>query len=374
MINKIFDEIINDFRCERYKDIESEFSSEIRELFKIDKYAQIALMNYSMANFYPLINDLVNTIRPKSICEIGVDTGFTTFILNDICKNFDGRLHAVDPVLDENNLPVKSDLITYHIEKSETYLEREIYNRVYFIDAEHTYDALYNELNTIHKINSKCRKNSIIFVHDMSWPHSYRDVIYNPDDYKHKDRPRDKGYLFPTSSDFCDYGMPMFYADVAAYEGGKNNGLLKAVQDFIEENEEYEFCKIPSQYGFGIIWNKNEDVDVLNQIEVVKEMFKKIHPFLGLLELNRFLLISRIEYLKINNFRLNEMITNKIESLENSKSKIIEFDDIIKNLEIENLDLKSKNLELMEEIKKIFNSKSFKITRPFRVIFSLFRK
>ena len=47
-------------------------------------------------------------------------------------------------------------------------------------------------------------------------------------------------------------GLPMWWS--AAQEGGERNGVLTAVEDFMDERGGLRLAIIPSFFGFGVLW------------------------------------------------------------------------------------------------------------------------
>lgn len=329
--------IFEDVSCD-FKDIKNELTSLSKSLFPIDDGAQIGVWVYSMANFYPLYKSILTLLKPKTICEIGLDRGNNTRLLKALCSEMDAKLHAVDPVLNFELLPDASDIITYFNSSSQQYFERKIPCDAYFIDGEHTYASLHGDMLNIEEMHKETP--CIIFMHDMSWPHSYRDTIYNPKQYPHKDRPLGKGNLFPTEETFTDYGIPFEYADVTAQEGGEQNGLLLAATDFIEAHDGWEFVTIPSLFGFGIAWHAKAMNDTLNlYLNTLKGELKKFNSFFSYLEFIRLVMLAKVNLLRTTN-------STNINMIASLQQEITSAHEAINKLVLVEKELKSKEEEI----------------------------
>jgi hypothetical protein len=50
-------------------------------------------------------------------------------------------------------------------------------------------------------------------------------------------------------------GLP--YPDSAAREGGPENGVLTAVEDFVSQREDLRLVVVPAFFGFGAVWHRD---------------------------------------------------------------------------------------------------------------------
>lgn len=205
-----------------------------------------------------VIEPILEATRPESIVEIGSAKGANTRNLLDFCERSGATLHAIDPVpgydvaewqdrygerfvfyqdLSLNALPLVDDL------------------DVVLIDGDHNWYTVYNELKLIEGL---CRERSedfpLIMLHDVGWPCARRDMYYVPETIPQAYRkPYDLKGLRPGVEGVLEEGgfFPQLYA---VREGGPQNGVLTAVEDFLEETgQQLELLKIPGLLGLGIL-------------------------------------------------------------------------------------------------------------------------
>lgn len=350
-----------------FSEIKGELTEANQRLFDIHDDAQVALWSYSMSNYYPLFADILDLIKPQSFCEIGVYRGWGTKLYIKLCDKYNARLHCIDPFFEADLLPPASEKLSYFNETSRQYFERNITSDIYFIDGEHTYEAVHHDLTKIQSLHQD--RKCIIFLHDMNWPHSYRDVIMNRQDYLHKERPCGRGYIFPTSEGFTNVGMPMFYADITENEGGPGNGLLNAVETFLSDFAEWDFAKIPSVYGLGILWNPTLMTDKERRyLEFKKAQLQTFSPFLSYLELHRLLTMAKmsLDEQNLNSLQsdLNVLTAASASLAEQTEALRQQNDSLQDQLQtaITDRDNHARNC------RSLLDSNSWKITAPLRFI------
>ena len=74
----------------------------------------------------------------------------------------------------------------------------------------------------------------LLILHDIGWPLARRDAYYAPERIpaEHRQPLAHNTFLLPDEPGTADEGMP--FACVAAREGGPRNGILTAVEDFLD--------------------------------------------------------------------------------------------------------------------------------------------
>src|SRR5204862_1833160 len=92
--------------------------------------------------------------------------------------------------------------------------------------------------------------------HASGWPHARRDDYYDPNLIPEAERqPIDHGSgLFPGVPGVRLGGLPYRYP--AAREGGPRNGVLTAVEDFVEGAEGLRLAVVPAFFGLGVVWHE----------------------------------------------------------------------------------------------------------------------
>ena len=104
---------------------------------------------------------------------------------------------------------------------------------VVVIDGDHNYYTVLSELRALGERFSG-EEFPLLILHDVRWPHGRRDAYYDPDSIPEDERhPMESGPVFPGISELAPGGLP--YKNVAAQEGGPRNGVLTALEDFLDE-------------------------------------------------------------------------------------------------------------------------------------------
>ena len=171
-----------------FLDIKDKLKKSVLGLYDIPDFGQVDLNLVNMANFSPLLQDLIGSFRPRIICEIGSDQGMSTeSSLLQYCRANDAQLHVVDPALLENRQ--SDNIVTYYREMSIPYLQQAEPADMYFIDGDHNYYTVLNELRLIRDKNiSKVQPQDYLFLHDVGWPWGYRDLYYDTTSIEQKYR------------------------------------------------------------------------------------------------------------------------------------------------------------------------------------------
>jgi len=206
-----------------------------------------------------VIEPILEVTRPESIVEIGSDEGLNTRNLLDFCERTNAVLHVVDP------LP-KYDVSEWQ----ERYGARLVFHRslslnalpsidqfdAVLVDGDHNWYTVYNELRLIEE---RCAELSLPFplvmLHDVDWPYGRRDLYYDPDTVPEAyRRPYDSRGTRPGEEGLLDEGGLNQRLDKALQEGGPRNGVLTAVEDFLDEtDQQLKLVRIPGFHGLAIL-------------------------------------------------------------------------------------------------------------------------
>jgi len=189
-----------------------------------------------------------------SFCEIGASKGLST---DEILKLPRISHTIVDPCLDADLALKYAGDARVTVQKSNSLDALPNLDGVYdciLIDGDHNWYTVMNELRVIRRRNL-LRMGGMIFFHDVGWPYGRRDMYYQPNtippeyrqDYECKGMIRGQSQL-------VDSGGMNPELHNAVREGGSRNGVLTAIEDFMEEHtSEYLFCCVRHQYGLGIL-------------------------------------------------------------------------------------------------------------------------
>jgi methyltransferase family protein len=101
------------------------------------------------------------------------------------------------------------------------------------IDGDHNWYTVTEELRSLERGGSQW---PVTFLHDVGWPYGRRDMYYDaeriPPEHRH---PHERSGIVVGRSDLTPEGVNGKYAN-ATHEGGPRNGVLTAVEDFMDES------------------------------------------------------------------------------------------------------------------------------------------
>src|SRR3990167_606395 len=220
------------------------------------------LLIHSMAEFAPITLAVLDVVKARQICEIGAEHGGNSKLLYQWLQTNSGQLISIDPAPSRdfiNWLPTTNNAVKHIAKLSHEAIPEVKIADVWFIDGDHNWYTVYNELILIRECAIKENKPLLIFMHDVGWPWARRDLYYNPDhipaEYRHPftwqegvelDNP---GVI---KGGFRSHGA---YA-AAVSEGGARNGVLTAIEDFIKlHKDQYCFANIPAVFGLGVLFD-----------------------------------------------------------------------------------------------------------------------
>lgn len=202
---------------------------------------------HSLLDLEPLVTDLLVAVRPKTVLEIGVGDGYFSKVLEKCCTGIGAALTSVDPK------PAHTHVGTV-AEKSLAFLETcgARYD-VAIIDGDHNYYTVKHELELLYQLNP----DTIFVLHDVGWPCARRDMYYAPADipidYRHE-----HSWMLgadPRHEELVPWG---FRGEgqfaMALKQGGPRNGVLTAVEDFLQDYCGFELHVLPSVFGLGILF------------------------------------------------------------------------------------------------------------------------
>ena len=124
------------------------------------------------------------------------------------------------------------------------------------LDGDHNHFTLSRELELAAE-SAGDRHLPLLVLHDIGWPHARRDTYYAPERIPADQRQplAENASLDPDEPGIASGGIPFKWA--AAREGGPNNGVLTAIEEFVAGREQLDFAQIPLFWGIGVIWDRN---------------------------------------------------------------------------------------------------------------------
>ena len=249
------------------------------------------LLIYSMAEFAPVTLPILDICAPRKIAEIGLEFGGNTRILSDWAQAHGATLTCIDPMpRPEATAWIES---TAHIE-----LQRGISHDAipliadvdaWFIDGDHNWYTVFNELRLIEERSHADGKPVLAFMHDVCWPAGRRDQYYNPHAIPEQFR---QPYSYGNGVTLGNpgkvrggFGSPEGSFAYADQEGGPRNGVMTALEDFIEQSDtDYVYAVIPLVFGLAVLIERTHPC-----IEAIAQILAPYHnnPLLARVEENR---------------------------------------------------------------------------------------
>lgn len=200
------------------------------------------------------LQPLLEARAPKRVVEIGAWEGANTKLLADWAKAHDAMLHVIDPKprfdTDEYTR-LWAGHIEIHRELSLQALEPIGPVDMMFIDGDHNWYTVFNELQLIDRINSRW---PLIVIHDVGWPYGRRDMYYAPETVPSEYvQPHRQSGIVRGRSALADRGRHRT-AFNAEREGGPRNGVLTAIEDFLAQtNRDLLLLARPGFAGLGVL-------------------------------------------------------------------------------------------------------------------------
>jgi hypothetical protein len=253
-----------------------------------DPYAnEPAHFGASLLNDAEILIACLEAARVTSVVEVGAYAGDLTELLLDWAAGAGARVWAIDPA------PQK-ELVALDQRRPELELVRATSHEALhtippadavIIDGDHNYYTVSEELRIIGE-RAKDAALPLILLHDVCWPHGRRDDYFAPDQIPaaYRQPTVAGGTLFPGVTGVRAGGL--LYRWPAAREGGPRNGVLPAVEDWMEANDGLQLAIVPAFFGLGVVWER--DAPWADDLADTLEPWDR-NPLLERLETNRVL-------------------------------------------------------------------------------------
>jgi hypothetical protein len=214
---------------------------------------------HSMAHHAELMLPCLEATGARLVVEIGAFAGELTRMLADWAAGSGARVLAIDP-------SPEAQLIALEQERDEVELIRETSVAalrqipapdVVIVDGDHNYHVVSEELRLIAERAAGAELPLLLF-HDVAWPHARRDDYFDPEGIPAERRhplAGSSGGLFPGDPGLRADGLP--YPRSAAHEGGPENGVLTAAEDFVARHDGLRLAVVPAFFGFGAVWHRD---------------------------------------------------------------------------------------------------------------------
>jgi hypothetical protein len=244
-----------------------------------------ARWGHSLANLAQIVLGCLDASRAKSVAEIGAYAGDLTRLLLDRAAQTGGRVVAIDPTPHDRlvELSERHQEVELVQEPSHEALRHVPLPDAVIIDGDHNYYTVSEELRLIDQ-RAPGPRIPLLMLHDIGWPHGRRDAYWNPEAIpeEHRQPTVERPFIFPGEPGVVDTGMPMYAA--AEREGGPRNGVLTALEDFLDRRGDLHCATLPPFFGFAAVWHR--DAPWAQAVAEFLEPWDR-HPVLERLEANR---------------------------------------------------------------------------------------
>jgi hypothetical protein len=223
-----------------------------------DRLSEEPLLLHSLTEFREVIFGCLDAVSPRRVVEIGTEEGGFTRVLADWTREHGATLTSIEPEPRPELRRMSEELEHFTLVEGrspEALADLEPAD-AYIVDGDHTYWTVSRELEAIFGSGAGERR-PLAVLHDVGWPCARRDQYYNPDalpaDAVHA-HSYEKGRLpgEPGAVDGGFRGGGEFA--VALEEGGPRNGVLTAVEDFLERRDDLVYRHIPLIFGLGFVF------------------------------------------------------------------------------------------------------------------------
>jgi hypothetical protein len=218
------------------------------------------------------VKPLLGVTKAKVVVEVGAETGRHTMLLLRWAADHGAVVHVIEPqpYFDVNALERRYPRsFVMHQGLSLQTLPAVPKPDVVLLDGDHNWYTVIEELRAVDRLDAEW---PVVLLHDVDWPYGRRDMYYNPDTVpKAWRQPYKRSGLVRGVSELTRDGINGEYAN-ASYEGGPRNGVLTAVEDFIDETQRaLALFLVPGPEGLGILVDPNR---VSGRLE---RLIKQVH-------------------------------------------------------------------------------------------------
>jgi len=326
-----------------------------------------------------VVRPLFDIVQPKHVVEIGAATGLNTRNLLQYCKDnkeIGVRLTSVDPA---PSFDIDSFKEEYGVDFNMDYrlsidaLPDIADADIILIDGDHNWFTVFNELKIIEKTHRE--SYPIIVFHDTGFPYGRRDVYYTPENIPEQYRqPHYKKAITPYQSTLQEVGINP-HINNADHEFGKKNGVLTAIEDFIDESIlSFSFIQVFGNNGLGIM-----------ALHSSLEGNPKLKEFMDGISVSEMLTDYYLDYERQFHQEHCNALSYAIESAywqsatqnvsEEKNNLVSEIDSLIKrNKELEDkcAELENNNTLTKAELKRILASRTYRLGNSVRKAYRFF--
>ncbi len=255
---------------------------------------------HSLANNVELLLPCLDAAKARSVVEVGAYAGDLTRLLLGWANNCGARIWAVDPSPQETLVRLAEDNDNVELVRTTSHqaLPTIPAPDAVVIDGDHNYYTVAGELALIEQ-RAAGNPLPLLLFHDVCWPHARRDHYFAPEQIPAQEgQPTVNGGLFPGDPGVRSDGLP--FVSAAEREGGPKNGVLTAVEDFVDGQDGLALAIVPTFFGLGVVWDRDQPwADAL--AEFLRPYDR--HPVLARIEANRVLHLASMHSQAVQTMR-----------------------------------------------------------------------
>lgn len=211
-----------------------------------------------------IIHPLIMLFQPRKIVEIGAYAGDNTIKILQYCTAAGSQLAVIDPApaFDVDSIKgAYGDHFHMHRNLSLDALPHVSEYDMVLIDGDHNWYTVYHELKIIEAMALDHGTFPIVLLHDTAWPYARRDMYHDPQTIPALYRkPYAQKGIERGRSELLEEGGINFLQYNALFENGEKNGVLTAIEDFLQETKlKLRFYQIEEHDGLGILVPSHAD-------------------------------------------------------------------------------------------------------------------
>jgi hypothetical protein len=230
-----------------------------------------------------------------SVMEVGAFAGDLTRVLAHWAAGANATVGAIDPSPQAGLVQLAEDHPEVELirETSLEALPKIPLPDAIVLDGDHNWWTVSEELRIIAG-RAPGAELPLVLFHDVCWPHARRDDYFDASLIPAEHRQPvagDRGGIFPGEPGIRPGGgLP--YPRSADHEGGPENGVLTAVEDFVQAHDGTRLAVVPAFFGLGVLWHTG--APWAGKVANVVDAYDR-HPVLERLEANRVFQLASAE-------------------------------------------------------------------------------
>jgi cephalosporin hydroxylase len=205
------------------------------------------------------IAPILKAVGARRVVEIGAARGETTRLLLELLGP-EAELHVIDPVpqFDPSEHERRfGGRYNFHRDTSHNVLPNLPPPDVALVDGDHNWYTVYHELKMLSKTAREAGEPlPVLIMHDAGWPYGRRDLYYSPEQIPEEFRqPYDQRGIKPGEAELLPSPRGINPTmNNAVREGGARNGVLTALDDFLDEYDKpARRFVLPIYFGLAIV-------------------------------------------------------------------------------------------------------------------------